>query len=145
DLMRITIRRLGLGAMLCTTMTACTLHHEYLPPALPASRAVWDMQEPFLLNNPPPPELMPVVQPPAPPGFVPGAGDWELWRAASKTEQQCRGRGTKRRCVTLTSIIQEANQGATVRPTRSTMGGGKQAMVRFPFVEDKIYDVQTSP
>lgn len=142
--MRASIRALTLPMLACTALTSCVIGKDASPQALSAPQ--WSMQESFMLNNPPPPELRYVSLPPQAspaPSLVPRADEWAQWQTAP-AKQVCTGRGRQRKCRQGTrSIVEQANSLAVVKPTASVMAGGHSAMVRYDFDwrVQKIYEV----
>jgi type IV secretion system protein VirB9 len=72
--------------------------------------------------------------------------EWDLWRPQGKMRTQCVGKGRARRCTPLTdAVVDAANQGAAVKPTRATTQRSTSGMVRYAYQDDKIYEIYTAP
>jgi Conjugal transfer protein len=144
-----TLATLALSLSLCT---GCMLHSDpTYPPALPAEAPArrWSNREPFMLQHPPPAELLdqrPVVVEHRRASLVPTDQEWGLWEAAPTPREICRGTGSKRTCVpTVSPSVSQAQGNALIRPTRRQMGNGGSATVTYTYQPGGIYLVEVAP
>lgn len=131
-----------LGSLL---FTGCADTALLYPPALPAQTPEATRQTPLAPVLPPLTEMPPRPAPRRVPGLIPTDAEWSLWEPVPTAQEVCHGTGKARKCVPRpSSVVQQAQASALIRPTRRAQGGGRSAMTTYEYQPGGIYWVEVS-